>query len=117
VWRPYSPELVTEEVAQGRTVVVLFMAQWDPNGYLNLRFFERSSTLRRYSRNPNVAFLIADCTEESAEMEQTMRKLGFRTVPATVIFRPGVAEPRVLMDIVSAEQLLEELNKPAHSGR
>jgi thiol:disulfide interchange protein len=40
-----------------------------------------------------------------------MHKLGFWTIPATVVFRPNGMEPRVMLEVVNAEQLITELEQ------
>jgi thiol:disulfide interchange protein len=110
-WHPYSPQLVEQELAKGKTVVVHFAARWDPSGIWNLQLFNSSQPLRRYVHKRPITLVCADWTDESPVVTTAMHDLGLQSIPATAIFRPDDTKPRVMPDIVSASEVIAELER------
>jgi thiol:disulfide interchange protein len=109
-WKDYSQALVEQELDEGRIVVVHFTAQWDMTSAWNGVILSHSPELRRYSHTHSTTFVMADWTEESDEIRDALYEQKLRSIPATFIYDPRhPQQPRVLTDIVTPEQLLENL--------
>ncbi|GJM21856.1 MAG: hypothetical protein DHS20C15_17710 [Planctomycetota bacterium] len=110
VWEAYTPEVLEEALADGRTVLLDFTADWCPNCKWNEAFtYETEEVLDAVARK-DVLMLKADITHatpESDAVKAFMRSLGSHSIPFMAIF-PGddPSAPRVFRDIVTKGEVL-----------
>lgn len=114
LWQEYSPSGLQLALADGRTVLLDFTADWCPNCLYNEAFVYESEDVLEAAARKDVLFLkadITDDTEETRSIEEFMAGLGSRSIPFMAIFPaddPG--RPRVFRDIVSKEEVLTVLD-------
>ena len=68
-------------------------------------------------RANDVVPLLADWTDHSPEIKQTLNELGYNSIPLLAIWpaQPPGAEPIVLPDVITQSQLLGTLEKAGPS--
>ncbi|MEQ8848212.1 thioredoxin family protein [Botrimarina sp.] len=109
-WVPFSPATLEAAKSQGDTVLVDFTADWCPTCKYNSRFVINTEGVARVVRENGVTPILADWTDRSETIKQTLERLGSRSIPFLAIFpadRPD--DPILLPDVLTEEQLLEAL--------
>lgn len=109
-WKEWSPEAQASAIAAGKTVIVNFTAQWCVTCKVNETVvFEREGVKRALARE-NVVALLADWTNGDPAVTAALSRVGRNSVPVYLVYRPGVAAPKVLPQILSADGFLKELD-------
>jgi suppressor for copper-sensitivity B len=108
-WQPFSPEALAKARAEGKTVMVDFTADWCPNCKWNSRMaIEKEEVLALVERN-EVVPLLADWTDPSEAIKNTLNELGANSIPLLAIWPPG-GEPVVMRDLVTKTQVINALS-------
>ncbi len=111
-WEGFSEERLLDSVANKKTVLVDFTADW----CLTCKMVEKTALNTRRTKefveDNGVVTLYADYTNESAEIKAWLDKFDSESVPLTVIF-PGnrPQEPILIRDLYSQSILLEKLQQ------
>jgi len=106
---PWQPGAVERYLADGRPVFVYFTADW----CLTCKFNE-SSVLSRPAVHAALArrgfaVLRADWTRRDESVRRELARLGRAGVPLYVVYRPGMASPEILPELLTRQGLLDAL--------
>ena len=110
-WKPYSTARLEAELAQGRTVLVDFTADWCPTCKYNEKTVLNTTRIKGVVDQAHVVTLKADLTRYSDDVTAALHALGSRSIPIYAIFsaeRPH--EPLVLRDLITKRQVIEALD-------
>ncbi len=107
---PYSPERLAALRAEGRPVFVDMTAAWCVTCLINERVALDSSAVRQAFAAHNVVYVKGDWTRADPAITRFLRAHGRDGVPLYVYF-PVRGEPVVLPQILSADIVLDELNR------
>ncbi len=108
-WKEWSADAQAKAIASGKTVLVNFTAGWCVTCKVNETVvFERAS-VRKALAGGSVVALLADWTNGDPAITAALGAVGRNSVPVYLVFRPGVAAPKVLPQILSVDELLAEL--------
>jgi thiol:disulfide interchange protein len=115
-WRPFSLKSLTENVTEGKTVLLDFTANWCATCQLNEAFALNTDEVHSLVEELDVVPLRADWTRPSAEIEIVLQKVGSNSIPLYIVF-PGDRQhkPIVLRDLVTKGQIVEALRKAGPS--
>ncbi|MFM7330590.1 MAG: protein-disulfide reductase DsbD family protein [Brachymonas sp.] len=109
-WQAWEPGKVEQLLAQNQPVFVDFTAAWCVTCQYNKKTtLAEPAVLQDFSAK-KVQLLRADWTKRDPAITQAITALGRSGVPVYVIYKPGSA-PVVLSEILSAQQIREELAK------
>jgi thiol:disulfide interchange protein DsbD len=87
-WAPFSPDVVTAALARNRPVFMDYTAEWCANCKSNEKLFIETETIRGDLTRTKILPMKADFTNEDAEIEKWMEKLGREAIPIYVIYYP-----------------------------
>lgn len=110
-WEPFTPARLESELAQGRTVLVDFTADWCLTCKVNEKQVLNTARIETAVQTNRVITLKADFTRQSPEIKQVLNALGSNSIPVCAIFsaeRPS--EPLVLPDLITKQQVIEALD-------
>lgn len=109
-WKPFSPEVLAQARAEGKTVMVDFTADWCLTCKTNLKLAIDRHEVRQLVYHNGVVPLLADWTDESPVIKKALNDLGKNSIPVLAIWP---ADPKreviVLSDLLSQGQVLEAL--------
>lgn len=115
-WQPFSLAALERATADGKTVLVEFTAQWCPNCKWNMAVAIDTKKVAALVDQNDVVALLADWTDPSDEIKQTINGLGARTIPLLAIYPAGkIDQPIVLPDILTEKQVLSALTQAGPS--
>lgn len=89
VWQPWTPERVTELLAQGKPVFVDFTAAWCVSCQANKRLVLARADIAADFAGKEVVLLRADWTNRDARITRVLNELGRTGVPAYALYAPG----------------------------
>ncbi len=119
-WEPFSRARLASLREEGSTVLVDFSADWCMTCKLNLATAIETDAVKELLEENRVVPLLADWTEESAEIKMMLESLQSRSIPLLAIYpgcRPGepMREPIVLRDLLTESQVLEAIREAGPS--
>jgi thiol:disulfide interchange protein len=109
-WAEWSPEKVAELRAANKPVYIDFTAQWCVTCQVNKRVY-KNEALKKLIAEKKVVLLKADWTNEDPRITQAISALGKAAVPVNVLYLPGQAEPIILPELLSVDNVSEALSK------
>jgi len=115
-WQPYSPETLADAQARGKTVLVDFTADWCLTCKLNLKMAINTKKVKRLVEKNNVITLIADWTDRSDMIKQSLAQLDSVSIPLLAVYpasQPG--RPIVLRDLLFESDVVAALEKAGPS--
>ncbi|EGF27082.1 protein-disulfide reductase DsbD family protein [Rhodopirellula baltica] len=118
-WQPYDEAKLKQYQAEGRTVMIDFTAKWCVNCIVNYNVALNTEPTRQLIEELDAVPMLADWTDQDAEIEAKLKELQSRSIPVLAIY-PGKSpsEPIVLRDLVSQQMVLDALEDagPSVSG-
>jgi len=119
-WEPFSRARLAELRQRGATVLVDFSADWCMTCKLNLATAIETNRVKAAIETNRVVPLLADWTEESAEIKSMLETLQSRSIPVLAVFPAGgpddpPRDPIILRDLITESQVLEALKQAGPS--
>lgn len=116
-WKPFTEAKLNASLAENKTVLVDFSADWCLTCKRNEKFALNTQKTLDLVKDHDVVTLYADYTAESEEIKRWLDNFESISVPLTVIFPAGQPDKAiVLRDLYTEAMLLENLEK-AVSGK
>lgn len=113
VWRPWSPEAVSEARAAGHPVLVDFTAKWCLTCNTIVKpALESSSVKAKLVELGAVAFL-GDYTRFPPRMTEELNRYGRAGVPLVLVYPKAPAEPIVLPEAITPGMVVDALQRAA----
>jgi thiol:disulfide interchange protein DsbD len=104
-WQPWSAQRVAQAQAEGRPVFVDFTAAWCVTCQVNKRTTLARAEVQAAFDSRRVLLLRADWTRRDAAIGAELTRLGRSGVPVYALYAPGSATPRLLNEILSADEV------------
>lgn len=111
-WEPWSAERVADLRAEGSPIYVDFTARWCFTCQTNKKAIfagPGSEALRKVMQERRVALLRADWTNRDPLITAELKRWDRAAVPFNLVYLPGVAEPKVLPELLTAATVREAL--------
>ncbi len=116
-WQPFSGATLEASLAENKTVLIDFTADWCLTCKRNEHFALNTQKTLDLVNEHDVVTLYADYTGESVEIKRWLDKFKSISVPLTVIFPAGRPDqPIVLRDLYTQATLLENLEKAVNKS-
>lgn len=116
VWIDYSPQVVDRALAQGKTVVLDFTAEW----CLNCKTLKAAvldvEPVRSALKDPSTVLVEVDLTSRKAKGWDKLRAFGQTGIPLLVVQGPGLTDPW-LSNAYTSAQVLEALSTAREAPR
>jgi thiol:disulfide interchange protein/DsbC/DsbD-like thiol-disulfide interchange protein len=106
----WSPQRVAELQGQGRTVFVNFTADWCVTCKVNEVGVFADPAVKAALSGEKATYLVADWTLRDAQIASALASHGRVGVPLYLVYRPGVAQPTILPQILTSGAVLDALN-------
>jgi suppressor for copper-sensitivity B len=109
-WQDYSEEKLDSLVADGKTVMIDFTANWCQNCHFNLRTAIETKRVKELIESEKIVPMIADYTNYPPALKAKLSELNSASIPILAIYSAGDSErPIVLRDIITESQLVDAL--------
>jgi thiol:disulfide interchange protein DsbD len=109
-WRPFTPQALEAELAQGRPVFIDFTAAWCVTCKFNEATVLESSAVRDAVERRGVVKFKADWTNADPVITKILKQFGRPGVPLYVLYPGGKsAEPIILPELLTKNIVLEKL--------
>lgn len=116
-WEPFSPDALASAQADGKTVLVDFTANWCPNCKLNLRWAIDTQNVKDVVDKNGVVALLADWTDRSSEIKESLAGLNATSIPILAIYPAGRPDDViVLRDLLREKQVIEAIEQAGPSS-
>lgn len=100
---PWTPARVEALQQAGKTVFVNFTADWCVTCKVNEATVFADPAVRSALNGDKAVYLVADWTSRDDVIAQELASHGRVGVPLYLVYKPGVAEPQILPQLLSAE--------------
>lgn len=98
---PWSEARISELRAEGRVIFVDFTARWCVTCQVNKKVAIESDTARKAFADYNVAFLVADWTNQDSVIAAALAEHGRAGVPLYLVYPASGGEPVVLPQVLT----------------
>ncbi len=115
-WEKFELAKLQEYTSEGRTVLVDFTADWCPNCKTNEAVALNIDSTMTLKEELGVIFMVADFTQRDAEIGDTLRALGFTSVPLTAIFPGSNPNAPLLLDGLFTASRIQDAMREAAGG-
>jgi thiol:disulfide interchange protein len=112
-WGYWSPETVEKLRREGKAVYIDYTAKWCFTCQVNKRVY-KDAALQKLIVDKKIVLLKADWTNEDPRITKALSDLGKAAVPVNVLHLPGKAEPIILPELLSVDNVSEAFNQVAH---
>ncbi|MDH4476337.1 MAG: thioredoxin family protein [Verrucomicrobiaceae bacterium] len=109
-WEAWSPEKVAALRAEGKAVYIDYTAKWCFTCQVNKRVY-KDPAVQKAIAEKKVVLLKADWTNEDPRISQALSELGKAAVPVNVLYLPGVKEPVVLEELLTADGVVKAIER------
>jgi thiol:disulfide interchange protein DsbD len=110
---PWSVERVAELRTEGRVIFVDFTARWCVTCQVNKSIAIDSQSVRKAFEEFDVAFLIADWTNQDSVIGQALAEHGRAGVPLYLVYPASGGEPAVLPQILTPGLVVKAIREAA----
>lgn len=107
---PWTPARVEALQQEGKTVFVNFTADWCVTCKVNEVTVFADPEVREALNGEKAVYLVADWTSRDDVIAQALASHGRVGVPLYLVYKPGVAEPQILPQLLSADMVKAALN-------
>jgi thiol:disulfide interchange protein DsbD len=108
-WQAWSPQAMAQARQAGRPVFVDFTAAWCVTCQYNKRTTLADPGLLQDFRAKKVVLMRADWTRRDAAITQALKELGRSGVPVYALYRDGAAQPTLLSELPSVDEVRQAL--------
>jgi thiol:disulfide interchange protein len=113
-WEEFDLAKLQQYTAEGRNVLVDFTADWCPNCKTNEAVALNIDSTMKLKDELGFVFMVADFTQRDDEIGDTLRALGFTSVPLTAIFPGNDPNSPILLDgLFSPSRVQDALREAA----
>jgi thiol:disulfide interchange protein DsbD len=105
----WSPEELARLRGEGRSVVVVFTADWCLTCKWNERTVLTSEPVRDALARGGFTLLVADWTRRDETIRRELARFGRAGVPLTLVYHAGAEEPQLLPELLTVEGVLAAL--------
>lgn len=109
--QPWSSAAVETALAEGRPVLVNFTADWCVTCKLNERAALSSEGTARAMADTNAVYMVGDWTNRDDAITRELERHGRSGVPLYLLYTPGVAEPRILPQLLTEGLVVKALSE------
>jgi thiol:disulfide interchange protein len=111
-WVSFSRESLTQHISDGKTVLVDFTANWCPNCKTNEAVALNVEETQKLAEELGIVMMVADWTQRDKEIGDTLRLLGYTSIPLTAIFPASSPKKPILLDgLFSAAQIQAKMRE------
>ncbi len=115
-WKHFSQAELATLQKDNKTVMVDFTASWCLNCQVNFRYAINTSAVKDAVEKNGVVAVEADWTEPNLELEAKLAELQSQSIPILAIYPAGRPQDVIILrDLVSAQQVVEALEKAGPS--
>ena len=109
-WQDYNEAKLDALVAEGKTVMIDFTANWCPNCKVNLITAIETRQVKELVESDKIVPMVADYTNYPPELKAKLGELNSTSIPLLAIYSGRDQEhPILLRDLITESQLLEAL--------
>jgi thiol:disulfide interchange protein DsbD len=113
-WRPFSPEIVKQLTAEGKTVFLDFTATWCMTCKANESAAIKTEPVRQAIARLGVVAVRGDWTKRDPQIGGFLATYGRNSVPSYAVIGPGVGgQPYWLPELITATMVVDALEKAA----
>jgi thiol:disulfide interchange protein/DsbC/DsbD-like thiol-disulfide interchange protein len=106
----WSEARVAQLQSEGKTVFVNFTADWCVTCKVNEVTAFSNGGVRAALSGDKVAYLVADWTNRNDEIAKALASHGRIGVPLYLVYKPGVSQPLILPQILTAVAIVDAIN-------
>lgn len=112
-WESWSPEKAEKLRAEGKAVYIDYTAKWCFTCQVNKRVY-KDAALQKLIADKQIVLLKADWTNEDPRITKALSDLGKAAVPVNVLYLPGKADPVILPELLSVNNVSDAFRQVAH---
>jgi len=115
-WQAYDEAKLDALVAEGKTVMIDFTANWCQNCKVNLMTAIETKKVKAIIESDNIVPMVADLTNYPPALKAKLSELNSIAIPLLAIYSGGDAEhPKILRDLITESQLVDALKEAGPS--
>jgi thiol:disulfide interchange protein len=111
-WESWSPEKAEKLRAEGKAVYIDYTAKWCFTCQVNKRVY-KDVALQKLIADKQIVLLKADWTNEDPRITKALSDLGKAAVPVNVLYLPGKADPIILPELLSVNNVSDAFHQVA----